>query len=388
MTHTTKTSTEIHYFASGSNHEGEIQGLQDCGYNVGVAVDRVNARALCALCELAGTGTKVFVDSGAFSEIKFSKNAPPRVKKAITHEQWIKRLELYVELATVLGSQVYLVAPDKVAFQADTLERMRRYAGYMQRCRELGANILVPHQKGELALSGFGVAATMALGFSDWIPAIPMKKDATTTEDLVEYLIAVKPAAVHLLGRGLTSKGWDKLVAAARAASPRTTIFCDSVLVKSLAGRENGRVDPRTGLKGPRVMTVAFDAANAELEATMWGATAAGMDYTDEILMDIEEWFPQLTKAQRAETLTDLAQVARTEEPTEDDLADWLQENSNAYTDAILDALWSSWVLDTGAVTWRKRDAINHVFRGEPAPRVERQVPKTKPVQLTLALAA
>jgi len=381
------TRNEISYFASGSNHEGEIAGLADCGMNVGVAVDRVNGASMAALKALAGTGTKVFVDSGAFSEIEFPKNAPPRVAKPITHSQWIERLETYVELAAHLGSQLYVVAPDKVAFQSETLERMARYRHYMLACRVLGANVLVPHQKGELTMAQFGEAAAQALGFSDWLPAIPMKKDATTQAELVDYLETAQPHAVHLLGRGPQSPGWEKLVRAVRTHSP-STIFCDSVLVASLVGRSNGRVMPATGTKGPRVLTAAFDAVNSELEEGMWSSTG-GHDYTDQIFLDASEWVAELTAAQRTELAEELTLVAG--EAPQGNLVDWLEDNGNDYTDQVLDHYYRTWVLETGAVAWRKRDAINLALRGQPAPERELNLnttTRTKPVQLTLALAA
>jgi hypothetical protein len=73
------------YFASGSNHQGEIEGLSSVGFNVGVAAPEVkSAETIGTLTGLAGTGIRVFVDSGAFGEVDFNfPNATPRPKKKI-----------------------------------------------------------------------------------------------------------------------------------------------------------------------------------------------------------------------------------------------------------------------------------------------------------------
>ena len=72
---------EANYFVSGSNHAGEIRGLSLAGLNVGVAAPELNAAAERELGRLAGTGLKVFVDSGAFGEITFENGPRLRLVK-------------------------------------------------------------------------------------------------------------------------------------------------------------------------------------------------------------------------------------------------------------------------------------------------------------------
>jgi hypothetical protein len=263
------------YFASGSNHAGEILGLVDVDMAVGVAVNHVKGRAMTALESLAGTGTSVFVDSGAFSEICFHPRSTktksgyaksckcadrtrPQVKKPITDAEWNKRLSAMERLADALGSQLYPVAPDKVGFQAETLERLTRHQLRVRRLMARGANVIVPLQKGAQDLASFYDSVVEVLGTDGFVVGIPMKKDATATADLVELLKARPVARLHLLGLGPRSNRWAEVMAAIEEHAPGCEVTCDSVLIRTLVGRTNG---PN---KGPRALTVAQDRAAAE----------------------------------------------------------------------------------------------------------------------------
>jgi hypothetical protein len=243
------------YFCSGSNLPGEIEGLAAAAENVGVAAPEVSEAAEQALVNLAGMLTKVFVDSGAFSEVGFGPQGP-FVKEPITAEKWAERLGLYLRLAPVLRHQLYVVAPDQVAFQRETLERLQRYAGEMRIVRSHRANVIVPVQKGELPMAVFFDRARELLGFEP-IAGVPMKKDATSVEELRAFVAAAQPRAVHLLGIGPDSRGFSAAVAAIREAAPNTRIFCDSVAIRRMVGRTNGKG------KGPRRMTAAQDRVRA-----------------------------------------------------------------------------------------------------------------------------
>jgi hypothetical protein len=243
------------YFCSGSNLAGEIEGLAAAAENVGVAANEVGEEAEQALLDLAGLTTKVFVDSGAFSEVGFGPQGP-YVQEPITAEEWTERLGLYLRLAPVLRHQLYVVAPDMVAFQQETLERLAFYADTMRQVRATRANVIVPVQKGALPMAEFFRLAQQILGFQP-IAGVPMKKDATSVEELRNFVAAAQPRAVHLLGLGPGSHGFEAAVAAIAEASPGTRIFCDSVALRRMVGRTNGKGG------GPRRLTAAQDAVRA-----------------------------------------------------------------------------------------------------------------------------
>ena len=244
------------YFASGSNNAGEIKGFAASGMHLGVAVpviykeNKSNIAARNALKGLAGTQTKVFVDSGAFGEIGF-KNGVPYDKHPITPSEWKKRLATYVELAKVLGNQVYLVAPDKIADQEATLDRLIRYMPILQPVLKGSftkrANLIVPIQKGQLSMIDFDRKVRKAVGSSNFIRGIPMKKDATTLSQLIAFVKELykdksvkKPLRLHLLGKGRTSvtPDWSKHIRPElEKIDPAMDVTLDSVRLRSIASR-------------------------------------------------------------------------------------------------------------------------------------------------------
>lgn len=115
------------YFASGSSRPADIRGFAAIGHAIGVAAPEVSANAEAELVALAGRGIPVFVDSGAFSEVTFGAEGVT-VVAPITDADWRERLALYRRLAVALGPDVYLVAPDRIADQEETIRRMARYA--------------------------------------------------------------------------------------------------------------------------------------------------------------------------------------------------------------------------------------------------------------------
>lgn len=240
------------YFASGSNRACEVRAFTQLDQPVGVAATELSASGERELVALAGTGQLVFVDSGAFSEVR-PEGGQLVVVKPITPERWREILALYRRLAVALGSQLYVVAPDRVGCQGTTLGRLMEHDAALRDLRALGANILVPLQGGALSLAAFDVACAAALGFNDYVRALPMKKGATTDEALVAYLRDCQPARVHLLGMGPKNRRMPSVAAAFAELSPATELSCDSNLILANVGRTPKR----------RPLTVARDKAAA-----------------------------------------------------------------------------------------------------------------------------
>ncbi len=262
------------HFASGVNHAGEVRGLAMSGRHYGITANRASAELLREVEAVNHNGgPRLFVDSGAFSEVKFGPGGP-RVVKAITDEEWRRRLKLYAVLAKMYGPRCYLVAPDQVGNQQVTLERLARYAPQIALCASLRAHIIVPVQKGALPMSEFYRQACAILGLRNApIAGVPMKKDATSLAQLAELVDsmpwhAVKEYAssaahdgcrIHLLGLGPESKRWPSVLRTIKSRRPNASITSDSVTVRRLAGRTNG---PKGG---PRVLTKYNDEARAIL---------------------------------------------------------------------------------------------------------------------------
>lgn len=236
------------YFASGSNRAADVRGFSRIGHPIGVAAPEVSA---AAEVEIIRAGVPVFVDSGAFSEVVFDENGV-RVVAPISDSEWRARLALYRRIAEALGARAYLVAPDRIGDQAETLRRLAAYAPELRALRALGARVLVPIQKGAKPQSKFVRDVESVLGFSDFVHAIPSKKRATTIAELREYLRAVRPSSVHFLGLGIKNANAPAVFAALSEFCPSASVSLDSNMIAANVGR-GGRV--------PRLLTRSRDRA-------------------------------------------------------------------------------------------------------------------------------
>jgi hypothetical protein len=250
---------EDQHFHSGINDKGEVCGIMGSGRHVGITASCMRPGMLRELAIGRHGLTRLFVDSGAFSEVTFG---PYRVVKAITDEEWQRRFRLYRWSAATFRGRAYLVAPDRVGDQDVTLDRLVRYARDMACCAALGANIIVPVQKGDRAMAWmFQRACAYLVGVprEQIIAGIPMQKDATSIDELrafCEYLPWFG-ARIHLLGIGPRAKlgRFWRAVEAIKAVRPNAQITSDSALVPSLVGRTNGPSG------GPRILTALQDEA-------------------------------------------------------------------------------------------------------------------------------
>ena len=242
------------YFPSGSNHAGDIKGLALSGCHIGATVSELNDEAIAEIALCACTGTRIFLDSGAFSEV--DRDDIFKVVAPIADAEWRRRLGVYLLLSIELGEQLYIVAPDRVADQDETLRRLKLYRRQVGLCRVAYANVIVPIQRGRMSMRDFAASAAEALGFDDFIPGIPSKKHATPLPELAAFLEAARPQRLHLLGLGPMSPRYPAVMQAATKIVPRENVTCDSARIRQLVG---WGVDGET----PRALT----AANAALEA-------------------------------------------------------------------------------------------------------------------------
>jgi hypothetical protein len=253
------------YFASGSSRPADIRGFAAVGHPIGVAAPELSENAIVELIALRGRGVPVFVDSGAFSEVVFGPTGP-RVVAPISDASWRERLALYRRLAVALGPAVSLVAPDRIGDQEETLRRLVAFASELRELRDLGARILVPIQKGRRAQADFVRDVEHALGFSDFVHAIPSKKHATTLDELAAYVAAVRPRAVHLLGLGIRNASAPAALRIIERFSPGAAVSLDSNLIAANVGRGGSK---------PRRLTAARDRATALIAGGATGYLSA-----------------------------------------------------------------------------------------------------------------
>lgn len=361
------------YFASGSNHAGEIAGFADLGINPGATASEMNGDAVFQAMQLRdrraqdGRLLRFFLDSGAFGEIEFTATGP-RDKKPITDAEWHRRLDVYEKLAGALGPQLYAVAPDKVADQDETLRRLRTYAPRVKKIRALGARILVPVQKGARPMADFADEVDAILGPGTWTPAIPMKKDATSDADLKTFLQARRPTMLHLLGVGPKSRRFPDVERIVGESSPHTHVSLDSVAITAAVGRPEGGE--------PRKLTAATDRVRAEVADSAFRGDELGTpDYTDNIA-EPSTW---TTPAERRRLAAELglgaddarafvadpdAWLQRAFRPEKENDEDAVRNIEMPHVEAALDAAWRRFYEGSGTTIERKRRAIRRAFAG------------------------
>lgn len=177
-------------FASGSNRPSDIRGFAAIERAIGVAVPELSPESVRELIALAGRGLPVFVDSGAFSEVEFGP-AGPVVVRPLTTRDWERIFTLYRRLAAALGSDVYLVACDRIGDQEHSLALLTAWEHEIRELAALGANVLVPIQKGTRSQAEYHRDVERVLAGVDFIPAIPSKKNATTVDEPWATMILV-----------------------------------------------------------------------------------------------------------------------------------------------------------------------------------------------------
>jgi hypothetical protein len=260
-------------FASGANEAREIRGFALAGVSVGVAVSLIREEAIR---ELLYSSSHVFADSGAFSEVNFGPNGMTIVAP-ITDCEWKRRLGIYKRLAVALGSKVSVVAPDRVADQHTTLARLSCYRKEMTEIAALGAEVLIPVQNGGLSSVAFFRKALEVSGL-DLVPAMPMKKAASSHEDVIAFVQEVQPRRLHLLGMGYERKNARKLVATLQAVAPELEISMDSNRLRAVTGQGRPMTETETRMRAEEPEGV-FSAVESE---ALEGA-GVRIDYTDAI---------------------------------------------------------------------------------------------------------
>lgn len=243
------------WFASGATALSDLRGLARAHQPLGITATEMSSRTVAEVSKLARWTTPwvpapgavpialqlpVFIDTGAFGEVDVSDTGQVTVVREIGDGAWRGILARQMACVRRLRGQAHVVAPDRVGDQRVTLERLTRYAKQLQTMRRLGAKILVPIQRRPMSLAEFDREVTRAIGFSDYVRAIPSNKDAMPVDELEDFLRHTRPASCHFLGLGPSGHRFDPIVALARRLVPGMAISCDSCAIASQVGRTNG----------------------------------------------------------------------------------------------------------------------------------------------------
>lgn len=176
-------------FRSGMSSKSDLRGAIDAKVPVGVVADKLTFAAMAfTLPHYLDQGGAVFIDSGAFSELRSG-----------VEPDWERILGVYETVVKMADdvSRLYAVAPDKVGDQQATLARLTAYRDRVIALITLGCKIIVPLQRGTFSASEMLSSVADILGTRDFVAGIPSNLEAlpiSECEDLFH-------PAFHILGR-------------------------------------------------------------------------------------------------------------------------------------------------------------------------------------------
>ncbi len=261
----------VQVFASGANRLAEIRGFARLGIPVGVSVNHLNEAAISELIDLQ---QPVMIDSGAFSEVAFGPEGA-RVVSQITDHDWRHRLAVYLRLASSLRTKAMLVVPDQVGNQDETLRRLTLYRAEIEAIAMTGATLLLPLQVGSMSHTQFLKAAELAAGVP-LVPAMPMRKAATSATALIDFVQESQTQHIHLLGMGIDNHQAAKILQLIRHFSPNTSISLDSNRIRAVSGGSR----PLTLLEA-ELRSTEPGLVYGEVESRVLELAGVSLDYTD-----------------------------------------------------------------------------------------------------------
>lgn len=208
-------------FRSGMSSKSDLRGAIDAMVPVGVVADKLtfSAKLLC-LPRYLSSGGAVFIDSGAFSELK-TGNEP----------DWNDILDTYEMVADLAEhvSSLFVVAPDKIGDQQATLKRLETHRERVAALILSGCKVIVPLQRGELSASEMLSSVANILGTRNFVAGIPSNMEAlpiAECEDLLHHTF-------HILGRVQMDANQVDRIAALKKGCPDASITADANWLRS-----------------------------------------------------------------------------------------------------------------------------------------------------------
>lgn len=252
-------------FRSGMSSKSDLRGAIEAGVPVGVVAGKLSSAAMfLTIPRYLDRGGKCFCDSGAFSSFLSGKPM-----------DWEDVLQRYDSLAlmTETPGNLYVVAPDKVGDQDETLRLLAAWSNRVRSLIEQGCKVIVPIQNG--GLSGQILIDQVAgiLQTRQFIVGIPSNRAAMPIDECRK----LRHSAFHILGRVQADAEQRARIQSLNYGNPAAVVTADANWLRSQLGTisdltEVERSDRRQGKAGftldhPRTAAV----TKALLADSQWG---------------------------------------------------------------------------------------------------------------------
>jgi hypothetical protein len=245
--------------------KSDLRGAIEAGVPVGVVAGKLTSAAMfLTIPRYLDRGGKCFCDSGAFSS--FLSGEPMH---------WADILQRYDSLAlmTETPRNLYVVAPDKVGDQDETLRLLAAWAVRVRRLIAQGCKVIVPIQCGRLSGQALIDMVAGILQTRQFIVGIPSNRAAMPIDECRK----LRHSAFHILGRVQADVEQRARIQSLRRGNPAAAVTADANWMRSQLGTicdltEAERADRRQGkarftLDHPRTAAV----TKALLADPLWG---------------------------------------------------------------------------------------------------------------------
>ena len=320
----------VNFFVSGLRSKTEMLGFVYHNQSMCVTAD-ISEESIKYLINLAidpnYTGN-IFVDSGAFKEV----NDDLSVKKAMTHEDWIKIFDVYDRLGKVWKDRIILMAPDRVGDQEVTMERLERYSKELQNLAKYGCKIMGAIQKNPtIPNSLFHFHTRMnnffkSIGIKDWVRGLPLNKSPVRLDDVIYMIENSEPFKyMHFLGKSPYAKDWEDWEKGL-AKYTHLDITCDATIFRRMVGEGK----PLTEME--RQIKDLFSGNYKELSDAVFNELRLEIDDGD-----YSEFYPKLDWFEHFEIKEALADTIANAKNNLDIPKEWLLIKNNLTRIAFLD---------------------------------------------------
>lgn len=214
-----------HAFRSGMSRRNDMDAAIAARVPFGaVATELTTAQKLFAIPKYLKSGGAVFIDSGAFTSF--------RTGESIDFDSVLGVYEIIAEMGNdgdANMSGLYVVSPDVVGDQLETLCLIDRYRTRLLSLVDAGCNLIVPLQRGSIPAAEMLSRVTSILGTDVFVAGIPSNAEAMSVEECA----TLKHHRFHVLGRVQMNAEQVARFAALRHLQPQAEITADANWMRS-----------------------------------------------------------------------------------------------------------------------------------------------------------
>jgi hypothetical protein len=208
-------------FRSGMSRANDFRGASDAGVPIGVVAGEISGQQMVmSIPRYLSSGGAVFVDSGAFSAFLTGAEM-----------DWQEIMRRYQRLldCSMKPDRLFLVAPDRVGDQQETIRLTREWRESLLQIIRGGANLIIPIQCGGIPAQRMINQISGILGTDGWIAGIPSNRAAMTVEECATLI----HSAFHILGRVQVDDEQALRIAALRKNNPNAMVTADANWMRS-----------------------------------------------------------------------------------------------------------------------------------------------------------